>query len=56
MFFGFFKKIKIDIKLIFFRDQTRPSTPENNIRMTESGPMYVFPFESNFGKMHLMKF
>ena len=41
----FLTKLKIDeTEIIFIRDQTHPSTPENNVRMTESGSMYVFPF------------
>ena len=44
MFFLFLTKLKIEIKVIFIRDQTHSSMPENDIRMTESGSMYVFPF------------
>ena len=43
-FFVFLTKLKIETERIFIRDQTHPSTPENDVRMTESGSMYVFPF------------
>ena len=56
--FLFSTKIKIETEINFIRDQTRPSIPENNVRMTESGSMYVFffPFESILGKMDMIKF
>ena len=37
-------KLKIEIEIIFIKDQTCPSIPENDVRMTEYGSMYVFPF------------